>query len=55
MQKIIFNTGFELLYWNTEHSPPKYLNDLTPEIINRCLKNNDFLLLLFPKKSKHQF
>ena len=43
MQKIIFNSGFELLYWNTEHSPPQYLNDLTPKIINRCLKNNDFL------------
>ena len=43
MQKLIFNSGFELLYWNTEHSPINFLSDLTPEIIKKCFQTNEHL------------
>lgn len=43
MQKLIFNSGFELLYWNTEHSPLNFLSDLTPKIIKKCFQTNSHL------------
>lgn len=43
MQKLIFSSGFELLYWNTEHSPINFLSDLTPEIIKKCFQTNSHL------------